>query len=585
MKYINDSINEFASALKEERRPQLNKNGYWTEGNRFQIAYSKIFKKKYLQKVASRFIMCMSRLEKIPILFESPQNIDFTGFIEASLILESRLKTTFPALYFQLKRQRIGLGYRLEKSNGGLDKSLPDSPNLENLIEEATKWKQSQAIFWRKSLSERELNKLKAACCYSMFIDLLNENKGLKEEFFLWTLREGLPVEPFIEFPALQIRLVLARLSGRIGRMGGENLKILKEKNSHTNQVEKILVLPFEGQLVNILEEQREVVFQGKYRLTVKEVLEVFKQKPYQAGNLEYFAQGITNWNPHRLGWWNAETGTYELIDLDQPDWWFQLPLFEILTLKEAQLRYGKQADGNRWIVIAKASRQYLNLHYDKNHAYLEIAIPIGSRSYAIYDFGKVATRFPATNWEEVKTFTITVLATIAYPDENVYFSHRQHVGYCFDLKPATALRLMNHICEDMKQSRVGNVVFQIESENCGQWIQNLLEENLGKEAVPNLFRIPLLETDATGWVGKTFELIRKLPAYTHAKILGLIHYPLGSYKGRWVVDRKGQKSWKSLNTNTYWQDGIIHLPARLHRQREDPKNGTDTYVQEELFD
>ena len=576
MQDLNRSITDFVQCLKEEKIVILDSVGNWALAG--VLNGSMVFKKQAFFLLARHFESCLDRLEQIPVSFSHPQKIDFLSFIDACQIIENRLdKIDLPRakdLFLSLKKRRIALLYRLEKVNEGLNKIPPNQAAFQHLLEKAAEWKQNQEIFWRKDLSDKDVDRLREACFYPEFLPLLLEYPQLKQAFFIWSLREGLPVGPFVEFPYTQKNLVESRLSPRVGRLGGNNLQIVKQFNKETGEVIKTLVMPIEGQMVNILEEQTTVVLQGNYVLKLKQIFKIFKNKPYEIGDLEYFGQGITNWNAHRLGWWNAQTGTYELIDLSQSDWWFQMPLFEILSLEEAQQRYGGKVDGKNWIFVAKASREFLTLHYDKNHAYLEIAIPVGRRAYAIYDFGKVATHFPATNWEEVATFTITVLATIAYPDENVFFSHRQHVGYCFDVTPETALHMMENIRQDMELSRRGDVVFQIESENCGHWIQSLLEENLGNDRVPNLFRMSLLDTEPPkGWVARAFALIRKMPEYSRAKILAWIHYPFGAWKGRWVVDRKGKREWKSLNTNAYWQDGIVHLPARLHRSRENLKD------------
>jgi hypothetical protein len=578
MKNLNDSISEFLKALQQQQSIKLNKNGNWLVESSLKCWFRRIFLKKdsALISLALSFIYRLDQLETIAIRFpvkeetSISQQIDFQKYLLAAKSIELKLGfLKIPEILTLLKQRRIALFYRLKDNTHKPD---IDWVLFDRLCQEASYWKQNQRLFWRRELSKRDRVKLEETCYYPEFIHLLWENSDLKNAFFVWILRDGMSVAPFVEFPAAQNRIQEAQLNGRIGRMGNDSLKVIIDKEEEQSQVDfntKMLVLPFEGKTINILDEKKSVVFQGNYRLTIKEVFETFKNKAIQVGNLEFFAQGVTNWNGHRLGWWNAEIKTYEVIDLDQTDWWFQLPILELFTVEEAQKRYGKNANGTQWIAVAKATREYLNLNFDKSHAYLEVAIPLGGRCYASYDFGKIAIHFPASEWEKMQTFSVTVLATIAYPDENIYYSQRQHVGYCFALSPEHGIQLMQKIKEDMLRSREGNVVFQIESENCGRWIQKLLEELIGKENVPNLYKRPLIDAEPIGKIGKIFRFVRKFPTFCRDRILAYLHYPFGPWKGRWIVDKRGHREWKSLTSSSYWQDGIVYLPAHLHWQRE----------------
>ena len=251
-------------------------------------------------------------------------------------------------------------------------------------------------------------------------------------------------------------------------------------------------------------------------------------------------------------------------------EWWCTLPTTEVLTTAEARKRYGTHLDGTNWNIAAKASRQYISLNFDKSHAYLEIAIPnVDGAHYTIYNFGKCASYLPANEWEKMKMFAPSLPAAIVYPDENVFFSERQHVGYSFELTSAEGRRFMEAIKDDILRARSGNMAYQIESENCCKWIQTHLEEQLGCDRVPNLYRVQLLNTEPEGNIRRLFNIIRKLPAFCQSKALALVHLPLGAWKGRWVVEKNGQRVWKSLVASTFWQDTEVYLPGYLHKQTE----------------
>lgn len=566
MQNINNTLIDFIDAIKRNESLSLTREGSWCRRSFFNRFTIKLFRREERAKInfLEAFLFCLDRLEQIPVQFTSPPSPLFPLWLAAARAIElsfTRPTEKLKPYLTELRRRVIGLLYRLERRNGGVDKQEINLILLEKLSKVAEKWKLSQKIFWEAALSPRDFHKLQEASRYPEFVKLLLADETLCIPFFEWTLRDGIDCGPFIEFPSMQQLIVSSRLNGRIGRLGGEQIKVLRIRN------EKHLTLKIEGSDISILDETKEIVLSGNYRLTIKQILEIFKNKNFHVGNLECFAEGIINWNTHCLGQWNPESELYKVIDLDEAKWWEQLPIFELLTIEEAVKRYGNHLNGKNWNLSAKASREYLTLNFDKTHAYLELAIPVESNYYAIYDFGKFATRFPANQWETAFTISVSVPATIAYPDENVFYTQRQHVGYSFCMTPEQGRKYMDSIKEDILLGREGNIVFQIESENCGKWIQTKLEEQLGKEKIPNLYQMPLVNAQPEGILKYGWQLIRLLPKGWQSRILALCHLPLGAWKGCWVVDKNYQKQWKSLTQSSYWRDGLVYLPAYLHEQ------------------
>ena len=152
---------------------------------------------------------------------------------------------------------------------------------------------------------------------------MLLKSNALQEQFFEWALRDRNPVGIFVEYPAIQQKLTDNLLQTRIGRLGGQALNIKKVNlQGKENIKEKVVTLLFEGKPISILDENQEIIFKGNYRLTLREVFNIFHNKESEVGNLEFFHEGIVNWNTHRLGSWNADKGEYERIDLQQANWW-----------------------------------------------------------------------------------------------------------------------------------------------------------------------------------------------------------------------------------------------------------------------
>lgn len=456
-------------------------------------------------------------------------------------------------------RKALGLLYRLERI--GLEEAD------ESLAALADTWKRGQELFWNKGLTDRERSAMKEASRYSRFVDLVMSDLAIREKFLNWTIRDHLLPDVFIEYPHLADLINGYLLNGRIGTVSGNHLKI-QRKGKGAFQI-KTVTLPFEGREVEILDLNRLITFRGNLTLSIREIFELFQDKPNRFVDVEYFAQGITNWNAQHLGYYDTSKGGYEVISLEQKEWWKQLPPLEILTLEEAKDRYGDYVNGHNWCVTAKATRSYFNLSYEKCHAYLEIAIPNSDSTYNIYEFGKFARFFPYGVFEAMMIFTIMTPGTVAYPDENIYHTARQQAGYGFSLNHFQGLLLMDEIRKDIEEARKGNMVFQVETENCAKWIQTHLEETLGKENVPDLFRYKLIKADIPGFIGAFFKFVRSLPKPLQAPVFRTTHLPL-AWKGQYITDRQGNRVYMSLNRSEFWNDIIVYLPALLHNHYEE---------------
>lgn len=457
-----------------------------------------------------------------------------------------------------LQQSIIALQYRLETVNGGLNPVKPSSRFFEKLKKVASDWKLSQPLFPEKRLTEQDLHKLYAVASHQVFLELFFQSSRIQDSLLNWTIRDQNDCEIFIQFPHLAKRLNECNLNGRMVYQGVPFLKIQKKS------LKKIVTLPFEGKEIDILHEDTLVSFRGHLQLTIKEIFEVFKNKELRVGNLEFMKEGIMNWNILQLGYWDQSLRKYQQVDLNRDNWWWQLPLFEVLTLKQAKLRYGKSLNGIFWSAAASATRGLPSLSYEKTHAFMEIAIPLPHHKYAIYDFGKLAIQFPGSVWELLNMFCRNVHATVAYPDDNVYHAHRQHALHAFTLTPQEGLRLMQLIKEDILKARRSNFVYQIESENCAKWVQLKLEAILG--SVPNLYRMQLLDTEPESLVFMLFKLIKKLPEKWQVPVLTALHLPLGAAKKTWI-EEEGKKVSKSLSTHSFWETGEVYLPAFMHDQ------------------
>jgi hypothetical protein len=575
------SLKHIYAALKEGKAIAVNNRGEWSEIGFFGRKFRALFcgAEYSWVKLAAVFSEWLDSLEETPVLFsdKEKQATDFIGYLQCAELIAVKLSSfctpVSEAALGNLKRRTIALKYRLESVHGGAD---PQTDRFEELHGELLKvieeWKLNDPMQEEKLMTERDLLRIKEACRYPLFAEVIFAHKMVRDQFIKWAFRDGNAVRPFVEFPAFLDRLVESQLNGRISRKGGEDLRVEKESVGDSSW-RKILTLPMEGRRENLLDLNRRIVFRGGYVLSIKEILQVFKNKTYRVGNLEYMQDGIINWNVHHLGWWNAEFHRYERVDLTHKNWWEQLPFFEILTLNEMKARYGSYVDGVMWIAAARASRGSPTLDFEQTHAFLEVAIPMHKGHYALFDFGKFAYVFPSSFFENLTFFCRNVHATIAFPDENIFYTHRQQTQYPFTLTPVQGVQLMDAIKVDIMKARQKNFVFQIESENCAKWTYEKLESALGKGSLPNLFRMSLLDTEPIGFVGFVFSLIKKLPSFFRVPILTALHLPFGASERTWIIE-EGTLACKSLTSHHFWKTAEVYLPALLHKQ---VKNGFST--------
>ena len=340
--------------------------------------------------------------------------------------------------------------------------------------------------------------------------------------------------------------------------MGGKDLKIRQGKY-------KYLTLPFEGRELSIMNDASKIEFSQGLNLTMGEVFKIFENKLYEGGILEYMTEGIINFSPLEIG--HFKNGQVEPIPVKAKKWWEKLPLLETLSKSEVMSRYGIVPHSGEWIASAASTRGSLNLDFNKTHAFIEIAIPQDNGDYRIFDFGKFAMRFPKTIFEMVKMFCQNVQATIAYPDENVFYTFRDKAYHPFLINEQEGEMLMNDIKQDIERARNGNMIYQIESENCAKWVHNKLSAVIGTYSMPHLFYMPLLETEPNGFVKFAFRMIKKLPPTLQVPVLSMLHLPLGAFQET-VIEEEGELVKKSLKDHDFFDHGHIYLPALLNHKR-----------------
>lgn len=563
------SFKDFANCIRNDETVSLCRDGKWKKHGFFCRLINKFFlqEKHHLIELIKTFSDLLGDLEHKPVEFPSAEDAFFSDLMDAGKALVEQFEKKYEKIsnpdVQKLKRRLAALAYRTEIVK---ESANTNDVGLEKLKHSAESWKKTQQNLPTTLITERDQGLLQLTAPYASFIDLIEQDKDLKEKFFIWILQDHNDPAAFIEYPAICEELSRCNLQQRIGRIPGVGLQILYE--IHGGKVEKLLTLPFDGRHLSILDPNLEIELKGSYRLKLSEIFGQFANKELDVGNVEYLANGITNWNIHYLGYWDAKEQKYESINVKKDAWWKDLPEFETLSISEVEKRYGAPIQGKPWIVSAAATRESLNLDLENTHAYLHVAIPQENDTYRILNFGKFGFKYPKCMMEKMLTVCVTQTATVAYPDENVFYSNRQTVFHPFIMTEYQALKVMQSIKQDIIQSRSGNLVYQIHADNCAMWTNEKLAAQLGEDGVPDMYSLPMWNTEPKGFLGALFKLIRKLPDPLQVKMLTFCHFPFNSWKGVWIEEENG-KTWKSLTSAPFWKTGLVYLPALLHYKKE----------------
>jgi hypothetical protein len=313
-----------------------------------------------------------------------------------------------------------------------------------------------------------------------------------------------------------------------------------------------------------MMDPSQEVVMKGGRRLKVAQMFKTFEDKFLREGDLEYFPQtGIENWNAHELASWNESTKKFDRVDFSVEKWWENLPVFRELEREEVENRYGISVEPGKWIVCPKATRDSPGMKPEGTHGYLEVAIPTSEGRYHIFPFGKYSAKYPAGFLQHLHFYGNTVKARIVYPDENVFYSHRQHAGHPIALTSEEGANLMAKIKEDIHKGFEGNLVFQLGAENCAFWVEDILEKTVPRKP-RNLYRIDILHSDlGNPLLNALFAFVRRLPRIVKNSFIRLLGVILGSWRVRTVVEN-GEKKRKSLYKNSIHRNRISYHPTNL---------------------
>lgn len=564
MSFILSNIQAFSQALKNV--PVIcTSEGYWSSiSPAVQQAQAMIGVDKHrLIKIAKVFAQCLDDLEKVSTSSGKTQE-DLLACVDAAETIQLALEKTKSERAVRWSRQLKSRVVAFQTRNQLSEKMAPGKELVDKVNALASEWKKNSHVREREGLDTLDIARLKKIEDNGAFIEQLTVDTDLRNRFFNWVLRDRIDPEPFIEFPATCQRLTQARLAHRIGFYGGGDLKV-KDVEMPEGEMRRDLTLPMGEKEVSLLDDRLVVHLEKEYELTVGQVFETFVNRQWEIGNIEYFKDGISNWNPKHLGPYDPNTKKYEQIDFAKESWWEHLPVVEELPVEEASRRYGLPLDGNQWAMVVRAAREQEDDTPIGVHGWLQVAIPINGK-YRIFDFGKYSQEFPKTWYEYIDMTVNTVPAAIVYPDEAAFSMDRQHIWHAVMATAEEGQKLLSSIQGDVERAEDRNLAFQFLADNCVKWAWTKANEAAGDVKMPpEVVQMNFTDLRPTGVLGRFFNTIRLLPSKLQRVVLTIFVTLLGAWKGMRIKHLDGTAERVSLLTGVPWKEGgKLFCPIQL---------------------
>lgn len=493
----------------------------------FNIALGNLEKSQYQSSMDnSTYENYRQTWKKLKELYRNNDSIQ----IKRSLQSMKRLKNAL--------KDRIAIGVPTEVSED----------RIATLVDQAKTWKKNKVFKdGIKEVTQLNIEKISTVKKYPRLVRMLERSQSLRDQFFTWTIRNHCDADVFAMLPRLQEHLKTSHLAARIGRDKGETLKFEKKGNVYDAQ------LPFESRYFSILDENTEITcIKGKPSIRLKEIYNIFKNKSYNVSDIEYFSIlkhagdheeynrfGICGFHIQKWGQYVANV---------EGDYWNHLrpterhtpeELLELYPRTKRALAYeGKSIDEKPWFKILMASRTTEDLAPTGTHGWIKIAIPDGDY-YNVYDFGKLAVKFPYWWWEYIPISFHMVDATIEFHEQNIQFSHREFTDLPRVVTAAEGRQTLADIKEDWELAQEGRIKFNLISMSCAFWatlrwnpprrggFDHIKVEN------PNPMEIHYLDPEA----GAFIRTLRKTNRYVARGILGFCGFLMGNFIGSYHTE------------------------------------------------
>lgn len=492
-----------------------------------------------------------------------------------------KFSSTLNRAHQLMKRKLIGLKYRLEGYNGGIDiKKTSDKKSLDMLITMASDWKKRQMFAIPTDLVKEEIAQLEKTDCYDKWTGLLQDDLEYQDEFFNWALRDHNPVDSFIQFPATQKKIFDASLSDYLGRIRDVTKEeiICVKKIKSAGIEKKILSLPFyhgghrvfdanKLETINILNPEKIVTFlKGNYSLKLAELWKISSERATNPVNINVGPYGLENSHPS-YGYWDSEAQKYvSEINFQKDDWYHDAIPTQLISRSIIEKKYSGKTKENTIFIRVTSSRGYNTLIPLKCHAGQQLIIPFGKENYKVIDISKYADPYPSSAIGQALAFAGTSVGKLSFLEQNG--NDRQYAKVAIFPNEKD----LNLFLENLKKDLELQLIFQAGAgTNCSGDTQCRLNKTIKDQTIPDLFSVNPMDLPFGFWpLDIYFKLLSFFPdiiQYYGFKAFLLI---IGASRSMIVIE-KGENVKKSV-FNYYQrleQGGItpFSLPSVLHEK------------------
>lgn len=450
----------------------------------------------------------------------------------------------------------------------------PDESHYDQLAVLAQNWKSKQRYFINKNLVDRDTAKLKEACQYDGFMQILLSDAKTREDFFYWTILNDSrvcpfqpnDVEVFVKFPGLYDK-ILRKLNYRNARFGGDLFQV--------DKTDQVLTVPLEGKRVKVLNNAKFEVKGhlgiGKMTVTFQDIFRELRNKVSYDGEGEFEILnkgGIWLWNAKKLGSFHEVSKSYQRIDLNHPAWVTQLPTTEILTFAEAEKRYkvimdGKpdSYEGTREELVYQGLPHGVHPLYNLagtqkqkydllgTHAYdVLLLVNRSSGIVEVKSIGQFLYPFPEGFWQLLWSITKFAPSYMYSPDENIFNANRQHAGD-YSAPPVIVRpgpqewhRYVQKLKSDIIKGWKDKLGFNFLVANCTTSAWKRASQTFGLGRIPDL-RVRFWKLRPKGSIGKVYDVLKTLPE----RVSVLVFLLIGSRRRMQIINKYGEEDTVSL--------------------------------------
>lgn len=483
----------------------------------------------------------------------------------------------------EFEQHVVALKYRATAQNE-IHRTKFQRADKQWLTEELRAWKQFQFPPIPEEVSNTENDAITRTCQYPEVVQMLRADPDYKDWYFRFVFRNSSTIQNAVDiavqFPTITKRLVVTFLDKRVKRLKNDGIHFTESKDR-----QKDVQLLIEGKYHSLRSDTQRVIFNDATGMSMGAIMRELKERNYVLGSLEYLQNGLVRCHPK-----------YPQCNFENPEWWKELPAFEILTKAEIESRYDIQLDqkGLHGVMIVRASAEKDGLKVLDNHSWILVAAPIAQNRFAMIPVGKYAQEFILHIIPTLKAYLPKAIARLAIPvvelllklffifrtkkaivtcfDENEFYYHRRHFFLPKPLTKDQFDRLMDKIKNDLQLARDGNLIFQAQGDNCSTLTQETYDTIFPGEK--RLFDIEMSQTEVPPPLNHVLHGITKLENVSHSLAIAArvacatILFFLG-WAGS-IVNVNGRYSFRNLVFYENFREGIVQLPAALPRNRRE---------------